>query len=85
MTAAIGISRSQEKPIAQEPNSFRRTAIIGGCGANVFAANIAPTQEMVVLATSSSIEQLLGLMLLSLLIAAAHSLRYRVRRLRPIR
>ena len=43
---------------------------MGGCGAILFAANIAPTEEVVAIATSISIPQLLALMLLSLALAA---------------
>lgn len=83
MTVAIGISvgtgqlgvqsnesGSQQNESLKNEIRFGGQLVIAGCGAMLFAANIAPTQEVVVIATSSSIGQLLGLMFLSLLIAA---------------
>ncbi len=84
MTVAIGISvgtaqlglqgdsnaGSKDKTSAREEIRFDGQLVIAACGATLFAANIAPTQEVVVIATSISVGQLLGLMLLSLLLAA---------------
>ena len=84
MTVAIGISvgtaqlglqgesdpDSKNKKSAREESRFDGQLIIALCGATLFAANIAPTEEVVAIATSSSVGQLLCLMLLSLLLAA---------------
>ncbi|HEY2800020.1 MAG TPA: TIGR02587 family membrane protein [Chthoniobacterales bacterium] len=83
MTVAIGISvgtgqlgvktedaGAGKRRSLREEIRFGGQLVIAGCGAMLFAANIAPTQEVVVIATNSSIAQLLGLMLLSLLITA---------------
>ncbi len=82
MTVAIGISVGTAQ-MGIQPDDKSRSAsrlqheirtggqlVVGGCGAILFAANIAPTEEVVAIATSSSIPQLLALMLLSLVLAA---------------
>ena len=84
MTVAIGISvgtaqlglqgdsedGSKNKKSAREEIRFDGQLVIAACGATLFAANIAPTEEVVAIATSSSVGQLLGLMLISLFFAA---------------
>ncbi|MEO5754707.1 MAG: TIGR02587 family membrane protein [Chthoniobacterales bacterium] len=83
MTVAIGISvgtaqlglqgegaDSKQKTSAPNEIHFGGQLVIAICGATLFAANIAPTEEIVAIATESSVAQLLGLMLLSLLLAA---------------
>ncbi len=83
MTVAIGISvgtaqmgvqpekksLSEKKHLKYEIRSGGQL-VVGGCGAILFAANIAPTEEVVAIATGSSVPQLLALMLLSLVLAA---------------
>lgn len=84
MTVAIGISvgtsqlgmQSEDKSKGGKNASldqeirFGGQLVIAGCGAVLFAANVAPTEEVVAIATESSVAQLFALMLLSLLLAA---------------
>ncbi len=49
---------------------FGGQLVIAACGAMLFGANVAPTEEVVVIATEISVAQLLALMLLSLLFTA---------------
>lgn len=86
MTVAIGISvgtsqlgiQGEEKDAApgkgsrslEEDLRFGGQLVIAGCGAMLFGANVAPTEEVVVIATEISAAQLLALMLLSLLFTA---------------
>ncbi len=49
---------------------FGGQLVIATCGATLFAANIAPTEEIVAIATSLTIIHLLGLMLLSVVLTA---------------
>ncbi|MGI8889715.1 MAG: TIGR02587 family membrane protein [Chthoniobacterales bacterium] len=85
MTVAIGISvgtaqlglqgdddemkKERQKTSAKGEVRFEGQLVIAACGAALFAANVAPTEEVVAIATESSIAQLLFLMLLSLLLA----------------
>ncbi len=83
MTVAIGISvgtaqlglqgeESDSKKKTSAPNEihFGGQLVIAICGVTLFAANIAPTEEVVAIATDCSVPQLLGLIFLSLLLAA---------------
>ncbi len=72
-TAQLGLSEDDEKKQkTSAPNEVRfgGQLVIAACGATLFAANIAPTEEVVAIATSLSVAQLLALMLLSLLLTA---------------
>lgn len=60
-----GGSRSLEEDLR-----FGGQLVIAACGAMLFGANVAPTEEVVVIATEISAAQLLALMLLSLLFTA---------------
>ena len=83
MTIAIGISVGtaqlglqseedssgpQSKTTAPNEIRFGGQLVIAICGATLFAANVAPTEEIVAIATDSSIAQLFALMILSLLL-----------------
>ncbi len=84
MTVAIGISvgtaqlgasdDDKQKGSAQESAKknpkFGGQVVIAACGAMLFAANVAPTEEIVVIATESGIPRLLGLAAVSLLLTA---------------
>ncbi len=86
MTVAIGISVGTSQLGGGEPEKKKKRAgfkngardeihfggqiVIACCGAVLFAANVAPTDEVVLIATQSSVEMLLGLVLLSLLLTA---------------
>ncbi len=71
-TAQLGLqSESSAKSGSLEHEiRFGGQLVIAGCGAMLFAANIAPTEEVVAIATESSIAQLGILLLLSLVLAA---------------
>lgn len=81
MTVAIGISvgtaqlglqgdekdgKDQQKSSAPNEVRFGGQIIIAFCGATLFAANIAPTEEVVAIATGCSTPHLFGLIFLSL-------------------
>ena len=80
MTIAIGISVGTAQ-LGMQSNSesksgsldreirFGGQLVIAACGAMLFAANIAPTEEVVAIATESSLAQLFILMFLSLVLA----------------
>ncbi len=82
MTIAIGISvgtaqlglqsdddsKAKSKTTAPNEIRFGGQLVIAICGATLFAANVAPTEEIVAIATDSSIGQLAALMILSLLV-----------------
>ncbi len=84
MTVAIGISvgtaqlgmQPPEEKREQKKNSLKHDVRFGGqlilaaCGGVLFAANIAPTQEVVVIGMTSSIRQLFVFMALSILLTA---------------
>ncbi len=86
MTVAIGISVGTSQLGAQSDGEssgpgkgqgsleddlrFGRQLVIAACGAMLFGANVAPTEEVVVIATEISVAQLLSLMVLSLLFTA---------------
>ncbi|MGH9961571.1 MAG: TIGR02587 family membrane protein [Pyrinomonadaceae bacterium] len=82
MTVAIGVSigtaqlsagGKTDEGLAAGPNAnevhFGGQIVLGFCGAMLFAANIAPTEEVVVVAAETSWVKLLGLAIFSLLIA----------------
>ena len=81
MTVAIGISvgtsqlaGGEERPKAGAEASAKEEVTFGGqiaiacCGAMLFAANVAPTEEIVMIATECRVPNLLGLAALSLLL-----------------
>jgi putative integral membrane protein (TIGR02587 family) len=86
MTVAIGISvgtsqlgirpddegeeRGEAQRAPDRETHFRGQMAIAACGAVLFAANIAPTEEVLVIAAESSPVRLLGQALLSLLMSA---------------
>jgi putative integral membrane protein (TIGR02587 family) len=85
MTVAIGISigtsqlagggdEGREKGAAEasakDEVRFGGQLVIAGCGAMLFAANVAPTEEIIMIATESRAPKLVGLALLSLLMTA---------------
>ncbi len=76
-TAQLGIqgegnnSRSGQSARSLEQDlRFGGQLVIAACGAMLFGANVAPTEEVVVIANEISVVQLLALMLLSLLFTA---------------
>jgi len=54
--------------LADDEGDFGGQIAIGLCGAVLFAANVAPTEEIIVIAIETSIARLLGLALLSILL-----------------
>jgi putative integral membrane protein (TIGR02587 family) len=84
MTVAIGISvgtaqlgasdddeqRGSAQASAKKDPKFGGQVVIAACGAMLFAANVAPTEEIVLIATESRIPRLIGLAAVSLLLAA---------------
>ncbi len=69
-TAQLGLQADAKKSSDKGEVNFLGQLVIAGCGAMLFAANIAPTEEVVVIATASSLAQLFIIMALSLLLAA---------------
>jgi len=60
-------SDSSPVPLLIEGNGdFAGQIVIALCGAVLFAANVAPTEEIIMIATETASEKLLGLALLSL-------------------
>jgi putative integral membrane protein (TIGR02587 family) len=84
MTVAIGISvgtsqlgggddgseKGGAEASAKGSVSFGAQIVIAACGAMLFAANVAPTEEIVMIATEARIQHLLGLLTLSILLTA---------------
>lgn len=84
MTVAIGISvgtsqfgggderqtKGSAEASAKEEVSFGGQIAIAACGAVLFAANVAPTEEISVIATEAGFPNLLGLAALSILLTA---------------
>lgn len=71
--AQLGVQAQDETPASdsrQQHPQFGGQLMIAACGGLLFAANIAPTQEVVVIANAISVPQLLGLMALSLFLSA---------------
>ena len=82
MTVAIGISvgtsqlggddekqaKGSAEASAKEEVTFVGQVVIAACGAMLFAANVAPTEEIVMIATESKIVNILGLATLSLVL-----------------
>lgn len=81
MTVAIGISvgtsqlgggEDREKggaeASAKEEVTFSGQLVIAACGAMLFASNVAPTEEIIMIASEAMVQNLLGLALLSLLL-----------------
>ena len=84
MTVAIGISigtsqlggdkakaKGGAEASAKTEASFGGQLAIAGCGAVLFASNVAPTEEILLIATESHLLKILGLVLLSLTITAS--------------
>jgi putative integral membrane protein (TIGR02587 family) len=84
MTVAIGISvgtsqlgggddgeeKGSAEASAKEDVTFLGQVLIAACGAMLFAANVAPTEEIVMIASEARLPNILGLALLSLLLTA---------------
>jgi putative integral membrane protein (TIGR02587 family) len=83
MTVAIGISvgtsqlgggddreKGSAEASAKEEVTFRGQVVIAACGAMLFAANVAPTEEIVMIASETRVANILGLALLSLILTA---------------
>ena len=84
MTVAIGISvgtsqlgggddreeKGGAEASAKEEVTFFGQIVIAACGAMLFAANVAPTEEIVMIATEALVVKILGLAVLSLLLTA---------------
>ncbi len=83
MTVAIGISvgtsqlgggdngaKGGAEASAKQDVTFGGQIAIASCGAMLFAANVAPTEEIIMIATETRIEKLVGLAGLSLLLTA---------------
>jgi putative integral membrane protein (TIGR02587 family) len=85
MTVAIGISvgtaqlgggnnqrtKGDAEASAQDEVTFRGQLVIAACGAMLFAANVAPTEEIVMIASEARVSKLLGLVALSILLTGA--------------
>jgi len=84
MTVAIGISVGTSQlgggddktptggaeASAKEDPTFQGQMVIAACGAMLFAANVAPTEEIVMIATEARIVNILGIAALSLVLTA---------------
>jgi len=72
-TAQLGAGGKEDEGLGEGANEneihFGGQMVFGFCGAFLFAANVAPTEEIMILAIETSWVKLLGLALLSLLIA----------------
>ncbi len=74
-TAQLGMQRPEEaakkkKQSLKHDVRFGDQLVLAACGGLLFAANIAPTQEVVAIATTCSIGQLFAFMALSILLTA---------------
>lgn len=67
-TAQLGTSR-QERGEQTPEQGLRAQLILAACGGVLFAGNVAPTEEVLVLGLESSPVQLLGMVALSLLLS----------------
>lgn len=65
-----GVAKGGAQASAKEEVSFGGQIVIAACGAMLFAANVAPTEEIVVIASEAGVEKLLGIAVLSLLLTA---------------
>ena len=81
MTVAIGISvgtsqlgggdnreKGRAEASAKEEVTFSGQLVIAACGSMLFASNVAPTEEIIMIASEARVQNLLGLALLSVLI-----------------
>ena len=81
MTVAIGISvgtsqlgggddreKGRAEASAKEEVTFSGQLVIAACGSMLFASNVAPTEEIIMIASEARVQNLLGLALLSILI-----------------
>lgn len=81
MTVAIGISvgtsqlgggeeraKGGAEASAKEEVTFSGQLVIAACGSMLFASNVAPTEEIIMIASEARVQNLLGLAMLSLLI-----------------
>jgi putative integral membrane protein (TIGR02587 family) len=85
MTVAIGISvgtsqlgggddtrtKGGAEASAKEEVTFRGQIVIAACGAMLFAANVAPTEEILMIASEARIPNVLGLAALSILLTGS--------------
>ncbi len=72
-TAQLGAGGKEDEGLGEGTSekgiSFLGQMVMGFCGAVLFAANVAPTEEIIIIAIEISWLRLLGLVFLSLLIA----------------
>ena len=72
-TAQLGAGGKDDEGLGEDAKeqgtSFGGQLVIGFCGAVLFAANVAPTEEIIIIAIEISWLRLMGLAILSLLIA----------------
>ena len=82
MTVAIGISvgtsqlggggddreKGGAEASAKEEVTFSGQLVIAACGSMLFASNVAPTEEIIMIASEARVQNLLGLAVLSLLL-----------------
>jgi len=71
-TAQLGAGGKDDEGLGEggeQGTSFGGQIVMGFCGAVLFAANVAPTEEVIVIATEVSWLRLMGLAILSLLVA----------------
>lgn len=69
-TSQLGSSNDDESGMEQDDDSFGGQTILAFCGAVLFAANVAPTEEIIVLAYENGPGRLLALVLTSLTLSA---------------
>lgn len=69
-TGIDDVSGSEPMPFFQDASDFGGQMTITLCGAVLFAANVAPTEEIIMIAIESSSGKILGLALLSMLLGA---------------
>jgi putative integral membrane protein (TIGR02587 family) len=81
MTVAIGISvgtsqlgggedreKAGAEASAKDEVTFSGQLVIAACGAMLFASNVAPTEEIIMIASEAMVQNLLGLAVLSILL-----------------
>lgn len=69
-TAQLGADDDGDEGMERDNHSFSAQLVLAFCGAVLFAANVAPTEEIVVLALESEPGHLLALVCVSLLLSA---------------
>jgi putative integral membrane protein (TIGR02587 family) len=98
MTVAIGISvgtsqlgggddreKGGAEASAKEDVTFSGQLVIAACGAMLFASNVAPTEEIIMIASEARVQNLLGLAVLSILLTGLILYYIEFRRLEPLR